>query len=141
MELCAGYRLDPGLNAEMLVPGNALKKRVDKTHNHGGRNQLRVKTRALGNAARNDGGDGGRKCQQKEKLDQLIAVFSGQLFSPDKKVRAISHAVTYGEIGNGGDGKIRQNFDQCIDLILFADGAQLQKGKTSMHGQHHDAPQ
>ena len=43
------------------------------------------------------------------------------------------------KIDDGGDRKVHQNLDQRIDLVLAAHGAQLQKGKTGMHGQHHDA--
>jgi hypothetical protein len=54
---------------------------------------------------------------------------------------AIGHAITHDEIHHGGHREVHQDFDQGIDLVLFANGAQLQKGKTGVHGQHHDAAQ
>ena len=139
MELFSGQRFDPGLYAEMLIPDNALEEGVDQPDDHCRGDQLGVKTGTLGNAARDDGRNGRRKSQQKEKLHQLIAVFGCQLFGAHKKVAAIGHAVADGKVNNGRDGEVHQNLHQRIDLVFFAHRAELEKCKAGMHGQHHDA--
>jgi hypothetical protein len=68
VEFGAGQRLDPGLHAEMLVPGNALEEGVDQAHEHGRGDQLGPELGAFGNAARDDGGNGGGEGQQKKNL-------------------------------------------------------------------------
>ena len=100
MKLFARQRFDPGLHAKVLIPDNAFKEGVDQPNDHCRGDQLRIKTCSLGNAARDDGRNGSRKSKQKEKLDQLIAVFGCQLFGAHKKVAAIGHAVTDGEINH-----------------------------------------
>ena len=77
MELSACGGLDPGLHAKVLIPGDAFKEGVHKTNNDRGGHQLGPKARAFRNTARNDGGNGSRKSQQKEELDQVIAVPGG----------------------------------------------------------------
>ncbi len=134
MELIARERLDPSLHAKVLIPDNALEEGVNKTHDHRRGDQLRPELCPLGNAARNDGGVGGGKGQQKEELDQVVAVFGGQLLGSHKEGVAISYAVTDHKINPSGYRKIHQDFDQRIDLVLFADRAQLQKSKTSAQG-------
>ena len=76
MELRAGQRLDPGLHAEALVPGDAFEQRIDQADDDGGGHQLRPEPGALGDAAGNDGRDGGGESQQEEELHQLVAVAS-----------------------------------------------------------------
>ncbi len=51
MKLFAGQSLDPGLNAELLIPDNALKEGVDQPDDHCRGDELRVKTGTLCNAA------------------------------------------------------------------------------------------
>ena len=138
VELGAGQCLDPGLHAEMLVPGNALEEGVDQAHDHGRGDQLGPELGAFGNAARDDGGNGGGKGQQKEELDQAIAVECRQLLGAHEKVRAVGHAIAEREINHGGDREVDQDLDQGIDLVLAAHGAQLQKSETGVHGQDHD---
>ena len=139
VELFSGQRFDPGLHAKVLIPDNPLEEGVDQPNDDGRGDQLRVKARTLGNAARDDGRDGRGKSQQKEKLHQLIAVFGRQLFRAHKKVAAIGHAVADGKVNNGRDGEIHQNLHQRIDLVFFAHRAELEKCKAGVHGQHHDA--
>ena len=102
---------------------------------------MRAELGAFGDAARNDGGNGGSEGQQKEELDQVITVLGGQLLGPHKESGAVGHAVAHHKINHGGHRKIHQDFDQRVDLVLFANRAQLQKCKTGVHGQHHDAAQ
>ena len=141
MEFGPGQVFDPGLHTEVLVPDDALKEGVDEPHHHGSGQQLGPELGPLGNAARDDGRNGGRKGEQEEELHQVVAVFGCQLFGSNEKVRAIGHAVADHEIHDGGHGKVHQNFHQRVDLVLFADRAQLQKSKACVHGQHHDAAQ
>jgi hypothetical protein len=139
MEFFAGQHLDPGLDAETLVPHDALEERVDKADDHRGGNQLRPKARPLRNATGNDGRNGRGEGEQKEELHQLVAVLGRQLLGAHEEARAIGHAIAHQKIGHGGDRKVHQDLDQGIHLVLFADRAQLEKGKTRVHGQHHDA--
>ena len=74
MKLFSGQRFDPGLHAEMLVPDNALEKGINQADDDSCCDQLRIKAGAFGNAAGNDGRDGCGKGEQKEELDQLVAI-------------------------------------------------------------------
>ena len=68
VELVAGQMLDPGLDAEMLVPGNSFKEWVNKPNDHGSCQQLWPEAGAFRNAAGDDGRDGCGKRQQEEEL-------------------------------------------------------------------------
>ena len=57
------------------------------------------------------------------------------------KADAIGDPVSNEEIGNGGDGEVRQYLHQGIDLILLANGAEFQKGETGVHCKHHNGAQ
>jgi len=131
--------LDPCLHAKTLVPDHAFKQRINQANNHRSGQQLGIKARPLGDAAGDDGRNGSGKRQQKEKLDEFVAVFGGQLLRAYKKAGAVSHTVADDKIDHGGDRKVHQNLDQRIDLIFFANGAQFKKRETGMHGQNHDA--
>ena len=141
MKFSPGLRLDPGLHAEMLVPDNTLKEGVNKTDDDSRCNQLRPKACPFGNAARDDGGNGGSKRQQKEELHQFIAVPSHQGFGANKKAGAIGDGVAHDEIHHGRYREVHQNFDKRVDLVFAAHGAELQERKTGVHGQNHDAAQ
>ena len=138
MEFGAGQLLDPALHAKLLVPHNPFKQRVDATHDHRGGDQLRPELGALGNAARDDGRYGSGEGQQKEKLDQLVAVLGGQLLGADQQAGAISHAIADQKVSDGRYRKVHQYFDQGVDLVFPTHRAQLKKRKTGVHGQHHD---
>ncbi|EOA06267.1 hypothetical protein HFRIS_003398 [Herbaspirillum frisingense GSF30] len=58
----------PGLYAEVLVPGDALEEGIDQADQYGGGQQLRVEFGAFGDAARDDGRNGGGEGQQEEEL-------------------------------------------------------------------------
>ncbi len=133
--------LDPGLHAEVLVPGNTFEERVHKADDDSRCDQLRPEFGAFGDSPRNDGGNGGGKRQQEEELHQVVTVLRGQLIRTDKEGGAIGHRIAHQKVGHGGDRKVDQDLDQCIDLVLFANRAQLQKCEPGMHGQNHDAAQ
>ena len=103
VNLAAGQPLHPSLDTEVLVPDHALEHRIDQPDDGHGRDQLRPKTRTLGNPARNDRRNRGGERQQKEKPDEFITVFQRQLFGPDKKMRAVRHAIADHKIGDGRD--------------------------------------
>ncbi len=73
VELRAERGLEPGLHAEVPVPGDALEERVDETDQQEGRRELRIEARALGDAAGDDGRDGRGERQQEEELHELVA--------------------------------------------------------------------
>jgi hypothetical protein len=139
VELFAGQALDPGLHTKVLVPDDTFKERVNEANNNGRCNQLRPKACAFGNAAGDDGRNGGGKGQQEKELHQLIAILGGQHFGADKETGAIGHAIADHEIHHGGHREIHQDLDQRVDLIFAAYRAQFQKCEPGMHGQDHDA--
>ena len=141
MELGAGRRLDPRLNAVAVVPGNAFEEGIDEADDHHRRNQLRVEFGAFGNAAGNNRRHRSSKRQQKKELGDFEAAFLGQLLCSDHERHAVGNAVTDEKIHNRRDRKIAEDFDQRIDLILAPHRAQFQKRKPRMHGQHHDCAQ
>jgi hypothetical protein len=70
VELLAEAGLQPGLDAEGLVPGDALEEGIDEADQQEGGGELRAEARALGDAAGDDGRDRGGEGQQEEELDQ-----------------------------------------------------------------------
>ena len=141
VEFCAESRFQPGLDAEGLVPGDAFEEGIDEADEQESGDQLRMKLGALGNAAGNDGRNGRGESQQKEELGQLEAVFLHQRIDTGEKVDTVGNAVADEKIRYGRHCKIGQNFDQRIDLILLAHGTDFEKGKTGVHGKHHDGAQ
>jgi hypothetical protein len=86
VELLAIGRLEPGLDAEGLIPGDALEERIDEGDDQEGRRQLRIEPRSLGDAAGNDGRDRRREGQQEEELGQLEAILrASRVSAPEKK--------------------------------------------------------
>ena len=92
VELRAGQRLDPGLDAEALVPGDAFEQRIDQADDDGRGHQLRAEAGALGDAAGDDGRDGGGEGEQEEELHQVVAVAGHQLLGADEEAGAVGHA-------------------------------------------------
>ena len=85
VELLAEAGLEPGLDAEGLVPGDAFEEGIDEADEQEGGDQLRTEPGALGDAARNDGGNGGGEGQQEEELGQLVAVLLPSAFRRRQK--------------------------------------------------------
>ena len=138
VEFFAVGGLEPGLNAEGLIPGNTFKEGVYKANQQESRSQLRVKFGTFGNAARNNGGNSGREGQQEEKLCQFKTIFRHQRFDATEEVDTIGNPIADKEIRYGRHGKISQNFNQCVYLVFLAYRPEFEKGKTCMHRQHHD---
>jgi hypothetical protein len=138
VKLLAKSRLEPGLDAEGLVPGYAFKEGIDEADEHEGGDQLRVEFGSLGNAAGNDGRDRRRESQQEEELGQFVTVLRHQRFDAAEEIDPVGDAVANEEVGYGRHAEIGQNLDQRIDLVLFANRADLKEGKACVHGQHHD---
>ena len=63
VKLSAGVGQQPGLDAPLLVPSHTFIQGVDHAHQNRSSDQLWPKLGALGNAAGDDGGNGGRKGQ------------------------------------------------------------------------------
>jgi hypothetical protein len=53
-------------------------------------------------------------------------------------MRAVRHAIAHQKVHDGRHREVDQDLHQRIDLVLLAHGAQLEKSKTGVHGQHHD---
>ena len=98
MKLFAERCFEPRLNAEALVPCDALKQRVHERHEKHRRHQLRTKLRALGDPARHNRRDRGGEGQQEEELHELVAVFRSQRVRGAEKVSAVGDPVTDDEI-------------------------------------------
>jgi hypothetical protein len=137
VELGAGQPLDPGLDAETLVPGDAFEHRVHQAHQHRGGDELRAEARPFGDAAGDDGGNRRREGQQEEELHQFVAVLRRQRLGTDEEADAVGHGVADEEVGDGRDREVDQDLHQRIDLVLLAHRAQFQEGEAGVHGQHH----
>jgi len=74
VELHAEGLSDPGLDAEAIVPDDALEERVDDGDDQHRRQQLRIEAGPLGDPARDDRRDRGGEGEQEEELDQVVAV-------------------------------------------------------------------
>ena len=103
VKLFTGGGLDPSLHTEVLVPRDALKEGIDKTHDTSRCNELGPKLRAFSNATRNDGGNGGSESQQEKELHQVIAIFGSQSFGAHKKASAIGDGITHHKINHCGN--------------------------------------
>src|SRR4029078_1149472 len=103
--------------------------------------ELRIETRAFGDAARDDRRNRSSEGEQEKELGELIAALLRQRGAAAEEVDPIGDAVADEEISDGGHREVSENFDQRIDLILAPHGAQLQKRKASMHGEHHHCAQ
>ena len=140
MEARAKALLQPCLHPKVAVPDDALEERIDERHDQQGRAQLRGKARTLGDPAGNDRRDRRGEGQQKEELHQPVAVLGAQGRGRVQKVRPVRQPVADEKVGQGRHGEVAEDFRQRIDLILVAHRAHFEKGKTGVHGQHHDRP-
>src|SRR5581483_11286807 len=138
MELGAAVRFQPVLHAPAVVPGQALVERVEQADHGEGGGKLRLEAGALGDAAGHDGRHRGGERQQEEEAGQLEAALLRQLRRRGEEVHAVGDAVADEEIGQGGDGKVAEDLDQGVDLVLLAHRAQLEEGEAGVHGQDHD---
>ena len=138
VELLTKAGLQPGLHTEVLVPGDALEEGVDETDEHEGCDQLRMESRALGDAAGDDGRDGGGEGEQEEEFGQLETVLRHQRLDAREEIDAVGDAVADKEVGNGRYPEVAQDLDQGIDLVLLAHGADFEESEACVHGQHHD---
>ena len=133
--------LQPGLQAEIGVPGDTLEQGIHQSHQQECRGDLRIEAGAFGNAAGNDGRNRRRERQQEKEFHQAIAVLGHQLLGPREESDAVGQGITDEEIGNGRHREVDQDLNQRIHLILAPHRAQFQEGKTRMHGQYHDGAQ
>src|SRR5659263_573762 len=85
MKLGAGQAFDPALHAKMLVPGNALKKRVDKADDDRRGDQLRPEAGALGNAAEIMAGMAAANVSRKKNLTSSKPFLAANCSAPTKK--------------------------------------------------------
>ena len=101
VELLAERALEPRLNAEVLVPGDALEERVDEAHQQERRRELRVEPRALGDAAGDDRGDRRGEGEQEEELDELVAALLGERLRAGEEIDAVGDRVADEEVRDG----------------------------------------
>src|SRR5574343_598559 len=138
VEFLAKGSLQPGMDAKGLVPGDAFKEWINEADEQESGDQLRMKSGPFGNTAGNDGRNGGSEGEQEEELGQLVTVPFHQRVYAGKEMGTVGNAVADEEIGDGRYPEIAQDLDQGIYLVFFANGAEFEKGKTCVHGQHHD---
>ncbi len=88
VEFLAEAGLQPGLDAEGLIPRDALEEGIDEADEQEGSDQLRAELGAFGDAARNDGGTGGGEGQQDRKKNLVSSkpFFSNSVSTPEKKL-------------------------------------------------------
>ena len=134
----AEFTLQPLLKTEAVVPGDALKQGVDQTDDEEGADQHGVETGAFGDTTTDDGRNSRSKGQQEEELGEIEAVIGHQSMGAGHEALTIGQIVTEEEVGEGGDAEIGDDLDQGIHLVLATHSAQLQEGKTGVHGQHHN---
>jgi hypothetical protein len=132
-------RLQPGLNAVRLIPGDAFEKGIDEADDQKGCRELWIEARAFGNAAGYDGGNRRRESEQEEEARQFKAILLQQGLGAGEEVDAVGKTVADEEIGDRRYREIGQDLHQRVDLALLAYGAEFEKGKAGMHRQHHDA--
>ncbi|MNN38779.1 hypothetical protein D3C81_1527910 [compost metagenome] len=128
----------PGLKAEIAIPDHALEERIDEGDDQHGRTELRAELGTLRDPAGNNRRNRRGKGQQEEEFHQRITVVGGHRTGRPEKVHPIGHPVADEEVGQAGDREVGKDLRQRVDLVLLADGADFQKGKAGMHGQHHD---
>src|SRR5205085_11597940 len=116
----------------------ACIERVNKTNQQEGRSQLCVEFCTFRDTAGNNRRNGCRKCQQKKEPHKLIATTRGKRVRGGEEMNSVRQCVTDEEVRNRRNRKVGQNFDQRVDLIFLAHGAQLQKRKPRMHCQDQD---
>ena len=141
VEFAAEGRLQPGLDAVVVIPGDALEEGINETDQQEGRTQHGVEARALGHAAGDDGRNGGSEGEQEEELHQFVAVLLGERFRTAEKGDAVGDGIADEEIGHRGNGKIGHDFHQRVHLVFLAHRAQLKERKPGVHCQHHDRAQ
>src|SRR5690606_38156308 len=127
VEFRAEAALEPGLDTEGAVPGDAFEEGIDEADDEEGGGELRVEARTFGDAARDDGRNRGGEGEQEEELGQAVAVVFGQDCGTAEEVDTVGDAVADEEIGERRYREIDQDLDQGVDLVLLAHGAELEK--------------
>ena len=74
VERGAEGRGEPGLDAEIAVPDEAFAEGIDEADDDRGGEHLRPELCALGDAARDDRGDGGGEGREEEEFDEAEAL-------------------------------------------------------------------
>jgi hypothetical protein len=138
VELLAERALEPALDAELLVPGDAFEQRVHHRHDCNRGHQLRIEARALGDAARDDRRHRGGERQQEEELHQLVAVLLRQRLRADQEADPVRDPVPDEEVGERRHREVAQDLHQRVDLVLRPHGAELEEREPGVHRQHHD---
>ena len=132
------------LQPEVAVPVDAFKQRVEQPDHGGGSHRLGGKPRALGDAAGDDCRHRRCKGAEEEEAHERVALravarrTAGDRRGALQEPNAVGDRVPDGEIGDGGDGEVDQDFDERVDLILVADRPGLKERKSAMHGENED---
>src|SRR5574344_2772554 len=130
MERGAEGCLQPLLYAKAAIPGDPFEQRVNQADDQKRADQQRIEAGPLGDATTDDGRDGRREGEQEEELGQFETVIADQAMGAAEEALAIGDAVAEEKVGQGGDGKIGDDLDQGVDLILAAHRSQLKERKT-----------
>ncbi len=126
----------------MLAPDQRLEDGIGDAHEEGAGEYLRPETGSFGDAAGNDRRDAGGETEQEEEADQLIPlVVAQQRRGGVQKVDPVGNGIADQKIDQGGNGPVREDFDERVDLAFFANRTYLEKGKAGVHGKNHDRPQ
>ena len=134
------------LNAEVFVPGDAFDDRIGEADEQRCRQALGAKACALGYAAGYDCGHGRRERAQEEEADKGRALrvkrfrAAGERIGADVEVKPVGDEVADREINDGRDREVDEYFDECVDLVLVTDGADLKERKAAVHREDEDRP-
>ena len=58
-----------------------------------------------------------------------------------EELHAVSDRVADEEVRDRRHCKIDEDFDERVDLVFLADGAQFQEGEAGVHREHHPGAQ
>ena len=85
VELLAERGLEPGLHAEMLVPGDALEKRVDEADQQEGGGELRIEPARSAMPPETIAGTAAAKVSRKKNLTSSKPFFCASVSAPVRK--------------------------------------------------------
>jgi hypothetical protein len=143
VKLLAQHALEEALlEAVVLVPDDALEEGIGEADDQRRGDALRGEPRALGDAARDDGGHCGGESAQEEEFDERqplrIEAFrrTVERLGIDEEGDAVGDGVADEEISHRRYGEIDQDLAQRVDLVLVAHRTGFQEREAAVHGEH-----
>src|SRR5262249_35090532 len=102
----------------------------------------------LGDAARDDGRNGGGERAQEEELDEREALWvearsarvAAQALRCNEERDPVGNCVADEKVRDGRDGEVDQDLAQRVDLVLVPHGASFEKREAAVHGKDKNGP-